>query len=238
MAEEPPAEGARHRPALDFQAGYGAFHISIKIDNPWLAAGLGAGIITLGAFYISNRESVEAAVKIALADLPGRILNITPSSILVKFVCDTEEKFLAFMKAFATGTLKQRLQKEFSKIGFKYKLEVTITVYDSESEMRTEKEEITSTFGRPVIVGDSSGVESVKLEDKPPRQLGLRKLKKLQLFGSRPAYPESRKEKEKTTTPSESGYSGVESIESGCITLCCIFPLKVAVPSVLLRLWN
>lgn len=137
MAEEPPTEGAGHNPALVFQAGYGPFHISIKIDNPWLAAGfLSAGILTLGAFYKLNRESVEAAVRVALADLPGRILNITPSSILVKFVCDTEEKILAFMKAFATGKVKQRLQEEFSKIGFKDKLEVTVTVDDIGSEMR------------------------------------------------------------------------------------------------------
>ena len=131
MAEGPQAEAAGRRPAVDFQAGYGPFHISIKIDNPWLAAGIvGAGILTLGAFYNSHRESVEAAVRVALAGLPGRVLNITQSSILVKFVCDTEEKFLAFMKAFATGTVKQRLREELSKIGFKYKLEVTITVYD------------------------------------------------------------------------------------------------------------
>ena len=132
MAEEPPAEAAGHRPAFEFQAGYGAFHISIKIDNPWLAAGvLSAGILTLGAFYYSNRESVETAVTIALAGLADRVLNIRPSSILVELVCYGKEKFLAFKEAFATGTVKQRLQEELFKIGFKDKLEVTIV-----SEMR------------------------------------------------------------------------------------------------------
>ena len=134
---EPPAEAAGHLPALDVQAGYGAFHIRIKIDNPWLAAGfLGAGILTLRAFYNANHESVQTAVRIALAGLADRVLNIRPSSVLVEFVCYTKEKFLAFMEALATGTVKQRLQKEFSKIGFKDKLEVTVIVYDIESEMR------------------------------------------------------------------------------------------------------
>ena len=139
MAEpEPPAEAAGHLPAFDFQAGAGIFHIRLRIDSPWLAAGfLGAGILTLRAFYNANHESVETAVRIALAGLADRVLNIRLSSVLVEFVCHTKEKFLAFMEAFATGTVKQRLQKEFSKIGFKDKLEVTVTLYDIESaEMR------------------------------------------------------------------------------------------------------
>ena len=137
MEEERPVEAAGHRPILDFQAGLGLVHIRIRIDNPWLAAGfLGAGILTLGAFYHLNREAANGAVRVAFSGLPGRIVNIARGSILVKFVCDTEEEFLAFMKVFATGTVKQRLQEEFSKIGFKEKLEVTVTVYDPESEMR------------------------------------------------------------------------------------------------------
>ena len=139
MAEpEPPAEAAGHLPALDVQAGYGAFHIRIKIDNPWLAAGfLGASFLTLRSFYNSNPEAVETAVTTALEGLVDRILNIRPNSVLVELVCDTKERYLAFMDAFTTGTVKQRLQDEFSKIGFVDKLEVTVTLYDIESaEMR------------------------------------------------------------------------------------------------------
>ena len=128
MAEEPPAEAAGHRPAFEFQAGYEAFHISIKIDSPWLAAG---AILTLGALYNSNRESVENAVRMAFAGLADGVLNFRPSSILVELVCYGTEKFLAFKEAFATGTVKQRLQEELFKVGFKDKLEVTIV-----SEMR------------------------------------------------------------------------------------------------------
>ena len=66
---------------------------------------------------------------IALAGLAGNVLTIRPSSILVEFVCYTKERYQAFMDALTTGTVKQRLQEEFSKIGFKDRLQVTI-VYD------------------------------------------------------------------------------------------------------------
>ena len=127
MAEENPAEAAGNRPALDVQAGIGAFHIRIQIDNHWLAAAaLGAGFLTLRAFYNANQESVNAAVSIALAGLTDEILSIRPSSILVEFICNTKESYDAFMEAYKTGTVKQRLQDEFSKIGFKDELQVTI----------------------------------------------------------------------------------------------------------------
>ena len=132
MAEEPPAG---HLPAFDFEVG--AYYMRLRINNPWLAAGvLGAGTLALGAFYISNREYVDNAVKIALAGLVDRILKIRKSSVLVEFVCYTKERFLAFMDAFAVGIVKQRLQEELSKIGYKDELEVTITVKDPESVMR------------------------------------------------------------------------------------------------------
>ena len=127
MAEERPAEAAGNRPALDIQAGAGRFRIRIQIDNHLLAAAfLGAGFLTLRAFYNSNHESVETAVRIALAGLADEVLSIRPSSILVDFVCYTKEKYQAFMDAFTAGTVKQRLQEEFSEIGFKDELQVTI----------------------------------------------------------------------------------------------------------------
>ena len=122
MAEEGPAQAA-----LDIQAGIGPFHIKIKIDNHWLAAAfLGASFLTLRAFYNENQESVRAAVSIALAGLTDKVLSIRPSSLLVEFVCNTKESYDAFMEAYETGTVKQRLQDEFSKIGFKDELQVTI----------------------------------------------------------------------------------------------------------------
>lgn len=134
----PPVEAAGRRPALDFETGYGArgFYVRIKIDSPYLAAGIvGAGVATLGAFYLANPEGVETAVRNALAGLADRVL-VRPGSVLVDLVCYTKERFLAFMDAFATGTVKQRFQEEFSKIGFKDELEMTVTVYDNASWLR------------------------------------------------------------------------------------------------------
>ena len=116
MAEESPAEAAGNRPALDVQAGIGALHIRIQIDNHWLAAAaLGAGFLTLRAFSDNaNQESVRAAVSIALAGLMDEVLSTRPSSILVEFICNTKESYHAFMEAYKIGPVKQRLQDEFA----------------------------------------------------------------------------------------------------------------------------
>lgn len=127
MAEENPAEATGNRPALDVQAGIGAFHIRIKIDSHLLAAAfLGAGFLTLREFYNANPEAVRSAVSIALAGLADEVLSIRPSSLLVEFICNTKGRYHAFMEAYKTGIVKERLQQEFSKIGFKDKLQVAI----------------------------------------------------------------------------------------------------------------
>jgi len=139
MAENPFPRAAGLRPALELEAGYeaGRIYVNVKIDRPWLAAGMvGAGIVTLATLYYRNPEGVETAVRGALAGLADRVLAIRPSSVLVDLCFHTKERFLAFVGAFVKGIVKDRLQEEFSKIGFKDKLEVTVTVYDMESEKR------------------------------------------------------------------------------------------------------
>lgn len=138
----PPVEAAGRRPALDFEGGYGArgFYVRIRIDSPYLAAGIvGAGVATLGAFYLANPEGVETAVRNALAGLADRVL-VRPGSVLVDLVCYTKERFLAFKDAFEANILRQRIQEEFYKTGFKGELEVTIVkereVYDNVSRIR------------------------------------------------------------------------------------------------------
>ena len=132
MAEGPPAG---RRPALDFEVGYGQFYAKMKIDSPYLAGGM-VGTVALGALYLANPELVGTAVRHALAGFADRVLSILPSSVLVDLCFHTKERFLAFIDAFATGTVKQRLEEEFSKIGFKDELEVTVTLYDNASWMR------------------------------------------------------------------------------------------------------
>jgi len=141
MAEGPPAEAAGHRPAFEFEAGCedGRYYINVKIDNPWLAvgiagAGMGAGVVTLGAFYLANPVGTEAAVRSVFTTF-AEVLGITVSSLLVKLCFHTKESFLSFMNAFEKKTIKQRLQEELLKIGFEDELEVTIVnereVYDN-----------------------------------------------------------------------------------------------------------
>jgi len=139
MAEGPLPGAAGLRPALELEAGYeaGRIYVNVKIDRPWLAAGMvGAGIATLATLYYRNPVAVDTAVRSALAGLADRVLAIRSSSVLVDICFHTKQRFLAFVDAFVTGRVKQRFQEEFSKIGFKDKLEVTVTVYDMESEMR------------------------------------------------------------------------------------------------------
>ena len=140
MAEERPVEAAGPRPALELEAGYEIqrrIYVNVKIDSPWLAVGmLGVGA---AAWYYINPDGVKAAVRLALAGLVDKVLSIRPSSVLVDLCFHTKEKFLSFMDAFVTGTIKQRFQEEFSKIGFKDELQVTVTVYDNASQMRWDQ---------------------------------------------------------------------------------------------------
>ena len=139
MAEERPAEAAGPRPAVELEAGYeaGRIYVRVKIDRAWLAVGMvGAGIATLATWHYINPAGVEAAVRVALAGLADRVLSIRPSSVLVDLCFYTKENFLAFMDAFVAGTIHQRFQEEFSKIGLTDKLQVTVTVYDNASQMR------------------------------------------------------------------------------------------------------
>lgn len=140
MAEERPVEAAGPRPALELEAGYEAgrrIYVKVKIDRPWLAVGMvSAGVATLATWYHINPAGVEAAVRLALAGLVDGIVSIRPSSVLVNLCFHTKERFLAFMDAFVTGTVNQRFQEEFSKIGFKDELQVTVTVNDNASQMR------------------------------------------------------------------------------------------------------
>lgn len=132
MAEGPPAEAAGRRPAVDIQAGYGEFYVRIKIDNPWLAAGI---VGTVAALYHGNPEGVTTAVSNVLRGL-GTVVVVGPGSILVDVCFHSKERFLAFMDAVAAGTIKQKFLEEFSKLGLEAELELTVTVYERASQMR------------------------------------------------------------------------------------------------------
>ena len=147
MEEGRPPEAAGHRPALEFEAGRQArrYYVNVKIYSSGLAlgmvgAGVAAGVATLGALYIAKPEATKAAVKSLFTIFAAEVLGFKGGSILVELCFHTKESFLAFMDAFEAKTVKQRLQEELSKIGFKGELEVTIVndkeVYDTLNMIR------------------------------------------------------------------------------------------------------
>ena len=69
----------------------------------------------------------EQAVKYALESQDRKVIDMqSTKSVLVQLCCYTKESFLSFMDDFESGKVKQRLEDEFEKVGYKGELEVTI----------------------------------------------------------------------------------------------------------------
>ena len=136
MAEAPAREGEEEQPrhTLDLTASAStpmfSFTFSIKIVDRQLAGrallGIGCGG-ALAAFLYRYPELVASAARNALEGQGLQVTNITPGSILVKLRCNKRESFLLFLEEFDRKKVKQRLENEFRKVGFKEELEVTIT---------------------------------------------------------------------------------------------------------------
>ena len=134
MAEAPHAregEEAGTRPVLDVTASAStpsfSFSFSLKVADKLLAAGaLAIGGVALAALLYRNPELVTGAVRGALEGPGLQVGNIAPGSIIVELQCNTKESFLLFLEDFETKKVKQRLEEEFFKIGFKEELEVAI----------------------------------------------------------------------------------------------------------------
>lgn len=137
MEEGRPADGSGHRPAVELEAGRqaaGRYYVKVKISSTRVAvamaaASVAASVATLGAFYFAYPEETEAALRRLFSFFAGEVLGFGNGSVLVELCLHTKESFLAFMNAFEAKAVKQRLQEELSKIGFKGELEVTIVNY-------------------------------------------------------------------------------------------------------------
>lgn len=132
MAAEPRGAGEEiaPRPAVELgvEANFreGNVRVWLNIDNkPLAAAAVGGLAIAVGAFFYRNSEVVGSAIRSAFAGL-CEVQHIRSGSIVVELKCETEQSFLSFMEAFETKKIKQRLEEEFKKIGFKEELEVSI----------------------------------------------------------------------------------------------------------------
>ena len=129
------AGGEATKAVLDLSLKMGEYAASIKIDNVWLAAGLGAAAVGIGAFYIHRKYPAQRAIRNALeieeaGMIDPEVRGIEEGSILVDLVFHTEQTFLSFLDDFEAKRIKLRLEEEFRKIGYEEELEVTITNLD------------------------------------------------------------------------------------------------------------
>ncbi len=126
------SEVARAALDLSVSATTTGFTVSLKIDNTVLAGILGVGALSLGAFYLANRRSVENAIRNGLENrneagmVDPEVRNIEQGSIFVELYCHSERSFLQFFEDFKAKKVEQRLEKEFTEIGFQQNLQVTI----------------------------------------------------------------------------------------------------------------
>lgn len=142
MEEGRAAEAAARRLAVEFEAGCrvsGRYYAKLKIYTPRVALAMAAssvltGTVTVGACYRANPEATKAAVRSVFSNF-AEVLGIKESSISVELYFHTSRSLLVFMTALEAKIIKQRLQRELSKIGFKDELEVTVVnckeIYDT-----------------------------------------------------------------------------------------------------------
>ena len=141
---------------LELSLKTGEYLVSLKIENSWVVGVCGVGVIGLAAFYIHRKYpkplaaerraaklAAENPIVSAIVDAIRNVLErneagennpevmlIENGSILVELVCHTEESLQTFLDDFEELRIKQRLEKEFRKLGCEEELQVTITNLD------------------------------------------------------------------------------------------------------------
>lgn len=122
--------------AFDFALKTPFYSISLKIDSSILAGIIGVGALSLGAYYLANKQSSERAIRDALEArnqagvVDPEVSNIEQGSVLVGLHCHSEKSFLKFVEDFEAEKVRNRLQEAFAKIGFQGNLHVTIRNID------------------------------------------------------------------------------------------------------------
>ena len=148
------AEAARAALELSMSAGTSGFSVSLKIDNTILAGVTVLGVTVLGAgaltaYYLAHRRPAENAIRNGLevtnetGEADPQVKSIETGSVIVELYCHTEDSLLQFVEDFEAKKVKQRLEEEFTKIGFDQDLDVTIInskeVYKKVHEIRYNK---------------------------------------------------------------------------------------------------
>lgn len=108
---------------------FGGFTFSLKIDNPWLAAG-----IAIGTFYIAHKALSERAIRNALQQQTSstarnadpEVTSISTGSILVELQCYSAESFLRVSDDIHSKKAKYRLEEELARVGFREEIRLTV----------------------------------------------------------------------------------------------------------------
>ena len=122
--------------AVDFVLSTSTISISLRIESPVLAGIISVGTLALGAYYLANRQSSERAIRNALEPrneagvVDPQVRNIEQGSVLVDLHCHSEKSFREFVTDFEAKKVRNRLEEEFTKIGFQGVLQVTIRNID------------------------------------------------------------------------------------------------------------
>ena len=117
--------------AVDFVLSTSTFSISLKIESPVLAGIISVGTLALGAYYLANRQSSERAIRNALeARNEAGVVDPQVRNIEQDLHCHSGKSFREFVNDFEAKKVRNRLEEEFSKIGFQGVLQVTIRNID------------------------------------------------------------------------------------------------------------
>jgi hypothetical protein len=129
--------------------GGGEFSINIGTDNVQVVQGMLKTVTTLGALYFGYKllkPLVESAVKNGLGGERDdqEIRGIRPGSLHVLLHCFTDERFLEVLADYESGRMKERLQDEFSQVGFK--VEGLKVVIENAVEVNKTKEAVNQRY--------------------------------------------------------------------------------------------
>lgn len=109
----------------------------LSLNDPWTArivvtAVSGVGVYfakNLVTFLRENPELVKSAIQLAFKAW-GEVKDVKPGSVIVDLDCGSQEKYSKFCKDFDDGKVKDAMEKEFRKIGYNEKLQMTIKERD------------------------------------------------------------------------------------------------------------
>ena len=136
------------RATLKYSAG-GDLEFTISTSGVNVVRDVCVTAATLGAIYTGYQFLKPFIIDAVTTAFGGErddqeIRNIRPGSLIVLIHCFTDERFLEILQDYENGKLKERLEKEFSKIHF-YLKEMKVKLLKPE-EVNKSKEIIRKRY--------------------------------------------------------------------------------------------